>query len=144
MSHSWAAPCVRLTLARRVTLVMLAAAFLLTGFVGRAGVQVVDGAMAARLFALHLHGVPGEAEFVQSFGMPAPFVHPHCHDAVQQQTPPPSPDEVQAASTLAGSFDCTMTLLFLPPLPALVALAIDATVTPDGLILAPSSPPPQG
>jgi hypothetical protein len=87
--------------------------------------------------------VPGEAEYVQAYGMPAPFVHSHCHDAINLQGPQPSPDEVQAASALAGSINCAAALLTLDIPPAAVALPVDAASAPDGLTLSPLSPPPQ-
>ena len=58
---------------------------------GHAGVQVLDQATAARLALLHLHGVPGEAEYVRAFAAPAPFVHPHCPSPVLSGDDQPGP-----------------------------------------------------
>lgn len=93
-------------IAYRAALLLLAAAVLLTAFTGRAGVQVIDGAMAARLFAFHLHGVPGEREYVAAAGQPAPFVHRHCHGSPEQPAPQAGPFEVLAAAVLAGAIWC--------------------------------------
>ncbi len=97
-------PLVRL---RRLVLVALAVALLLPSMTGRAGVQVVDAATVAHLLALHLHGLPGEADYVSQYGAPAPFVHAHCHDSPAHVEPGPGPDEVAAAASLAGAMIST-------------------------------------
>src|SRR5829696_352103 len=86
----------------------LAVALLMSAFTGNAGVQVLDSALTARLFALHQHGVPGEAEYIHQHGAPAPFVHTHCH-ATANQSESPAPAEVQAAASLSGALLCADT-----------------------------------
>jgi hypothetical protein len=126
----------------RLTLGVLALTLLLMGFTGHLGVQVLDNATAARIFALHLHGVPGEAEYVHTHGAPAPFVAPHCHEPLPSATGEPSPDEVQAAA-LAGATLCTVwSALPISPAPGL-RLDMDGGLTPDALSLLPLVPPPQ-
>lgn len=126
----------------RAALVVVAIMLLFTGFTGRAGVQVVDSAVAMRLFALHLHGVPGEEQYVQATGAPAPFVHPHCHaPLVTHQQPDAS--QVLAASTLAGTAICTSAVAPVAA-PAAVSLVADAPAdAPLGWNPATQAPPPK-
>lgn len=127
----------------RVLLLVLTTALLLTGFSGRAGVQVLDRDHAALLFPLHLHGVPGERAYVERHGAPAPFVAGHCHAPYEHGQPPPSPDEVQSASALAGSVLCIAADL-TPVTPPAVGLALSAHVLPSGAApSAPLVPPPR-
>jgi hypothetical protein len=122
--------------------IALTVALLASGFTGRAGVQVVDGAMAARLFALHLHGVDGEAEYVREFGEAAPFVHPHCHAPLAPVSAQPSPDGVQAASALAGALWCNDgAVMHIPPPVVVVDGPIDVVAPPAALVLPPFQPP---
>ncbi len=129
--------------AYRAALLLLAAALLVTAFTGRAGVQVIDGAMAARLFAFHLHGIPGEREYVDAVGEPAPFVHRHCHAAPGQHPPQAGPFEVLAAATLAGALWCAdpATPLLLPDLTR--PSALPAERVPDGWSAPPPTRPPR-
>jgi hypothetical protein len=127
----------------RAAAVLLAVALLGTGFAGRAGVQVLDGAIVARLLPLHLHGVPGEAEYVRTFGVPAPFVHPHCHDAPAGATPGPGPDEVQAAAALAGAVWCAAAAPAAPAAPAALPLADGPFLVLTGISLSPLIRPPR-
>jgi hypothetical protein len=128
---------------RRCLLSLFAVGLLAVGFTGHAGVQVLDGAAATRIAALHLHGVPGEAEYVHKYGVPAPFVHNHCHQPLPSAENQPSPDQVLAASALAGSVDC-VSLDWMPE-PATVAPVASAQVgaRPVGLDIRPAIPPPQ-
>jgi hypothetical protein len=143
MTLTWASPSAQAVILQRIALAGLAIALLLTGFAGRAGVQVVDGAIAARMFALHLHGVPGEAEFVQATGTPAPFVHAHCHAPLSPSVPQPDPDVVQAASTLAGSAVCTASA-FAPVTPLAVWDSdVSSAPTLQSRFLAPALEPPR-
>ena len=121
---------------------MIALALLVSSVTGRAGVQVVDSALAMRLFPLHLHGVPGEEAHVALFRGPAPFVHPHCHDAPRQPAPP-GPAEVQAAVSLAGAVACTaMASTPLPP-PAWRGHAGAEHQAPDSHAISPPLQPPR-
>jgi hypothetical protein len=129
---------------RRCLLSLFAVALLAVGFTGNAGVQVLDGAAATRIAALHLHGVAGEAEYVRSYGAPAPFVHDHCHKPLPSAGNQPNPDQVLAASALAGSMDC-VTLDGMPALSASAPVASAQVRTlPPGLEIRPAVPPPQG
>src|SRR5215203_5250291 len=103
VTRSWNSPATSLLILERLFLTMLVATLLLVGFTGHAGVQVLDQDVAARIARLHLHGVSGEAAYVHSHTAPAPFVTPHCHAPVEPTPSQPSPDQVQAASTLAGA-----------------------------------------
>lgn len=129
--------------AYRAALLLLAAALLITAFTGRAGVQVIDSAMAARLFAFHLHGVPGEREYVDAVGEPAPFVHRHCHAAPRQPAPQAGPFEVLAAATLAGAVWCSEPVN-LPALPDTAhPHALPAEHIPDDWSAPPPTRPPR-
>ena len=113
-------------------------------FSGRSGVQVVDAAMAARLFPAHLHGMDGEAQYVTIFHVPAPFVPGHCHTAVGHDVPPPSPDQLLAASGLAGSLACTgFVAMPAPVLTAHYVIAPPAIQWP-GVYRPPLLRPPRG
>lgn len=127
----------------RALLTALACMCLLTVIAGRSGVQVLDSGAAARLAALHLHGIPGEASYVEQHRSPAPFVHDHCHAASRPAPPQPSQEALFAASTLAGAALCTTFAVLLavpdatwyrPELPAAV---------PDGQSLLPALLPPR-
>ncbi|MGD9893520.1 MAG: hypothetical protein AB7R89_24640 [Dehalococcoidia bacterium] len=129
---------------RRCLLSLIAAALLAVGFTGNAGVQVLDGAAATRIAVLHLHGVAGEAEYVRAHGVPAPFIHDHCHKPLPSAGNQPSPDQVLAASALAGSMHCvTLDRMPAPSAPTPVASA-QARTLPAGLEIRPAVPPPQG
>jgi hypothetical protein len=126
-----------------MALAALALALLLTGFSGRAGVQVVDRATADRLFALHLHGVPGEREYVHTHNAPAPFVHGHCHAAREFPAPGPGPYEAQVAASLAGVAHCPAANL-TPATPAeRPSPAASAPLVPESHVPAPPSEPPR-
>lgn len=132
-------------LLQRAVLASLAVMVLLAGFTGRAGVQVVDEAMAQQLFRLHTHDIPGEQLYIQTFGEPAPFVPGHCHDDPNLTASHAQPDsnEVQAAASLAGSILCSAGLI-LPVLPPARASARPAVSGPAlAVSVAPASPPPQ-
>jgi len=129
--------------AYRVALLLLVAALLVTAFTGRAGVQVLDGAMAARLFAFHLHGVPGEREYVDTYGVPAPFVHRHCHAPPDQPAPQAGPFEVLAAAALAGALWCAEPTT-QPVLPDTAhPHTLPAERIPDGWSAPPPTRPPR-
>ena len=127
----------------RLTLTALAAALLLAAVSGRSGVQVVDAAVAARMFALHLHSVPGEAEYVREHGGPAPFVHAHCHDSRVQPVPQPGPDEAAAAASLAGAL-IDPAWVAAPVLhPSCWTNATSGARAPSSRVLPPLSEPPR-
>ena len=127
----------------RVALAALACAVLLTGFAGRAGVQVVDRALATRIFATHLHGVLGEAEWVEEYGTPAPFVPTHCHNDVVYRDGQPGPESVQAAQSLAGAAHCADVAVLPAPLPELAGGPMAALPAVQTRFYRPPVPPPQ-
>lgn len=130
-------------IAYRAALLLLAAAVLLTAFTGRAGVQVIDGAMAARLFAFHLHGVPGEREYVDAAGQPAPFVHRHCHAPPEQPAPQAGPFEVLAAAALAGAVWCAQPAHPMAVLASVQPHPFPAEHAPEGWHAPPPTQPPR-
>jgi hypothetical protein len=143
MTHTLAPSVLPGLMLQRAGLVAFAIVLLLTGFAGKAGVQVVNEAMAARLFALHPHGVEGEAEYVRATGTPAPFIHPHCHQPLVDRQAQPNPSEVQAASALAGVLHCAESDVMLT---APAAVSVHALVDVDAPVswsLVPLSPPPR-
>lgn len=144
MTLSQGASCASPLALQRAALASLAVLLLMCGFTGRAGVQVVDHATAARIFALHLHGIPGEAQYVETYGLPSPLVHPHCHAPARVPVAQPGPDEVQAAASLAGAVHCDLAapMLTTPSLTAAARPALPAL--PAGVSLQPPVPPPQG
>jgi hypothetical protein len=143
MTQPLALPAPPAVLLQRAGLLAFAIVLLLTGFAGKAGVQVVDGAMAARMFALHLHGVAGEAEYVQATGTPAPFIHPHCHQPLVDRHAQPDPSEVQAASALAGVLHCAeSSVLLVTPAAVSMPAGLEADA-PASRSLVPLSPPPR-
>ena len=128
---------------QRMALAALALALLLTGFSGRAGVQVVDRVTLDRLFALHLHGTPGEREYVHTHNAPAPFVHGHCHDARELPAAETGPYEVMAAASLAGVAHCAMPgMIPVAPAESLLYATTPATA-PESHVPAPPSEPPR-
>ena len=110
---------------------------------GRAGFQLIEDAVAARIFALHRHGVPGEAEYIAAHGAPAPFVHPHCHrapDAPVEHTP----GEMAVAGMLLGPFLCGAGAALPAPLLFSLRQAAAPTLALQGRDVRPTTPPPQG
>ncbi len=131
-------------LTQQLTLVLLAAALLWTSFAGRAGMQVLSEATAARLFSLHQHGVPGERAYVATHGRPAPFVPGHCHAPLSTPDAQPGPDRVMAASALSGSVLCAAGAVAVAATPAAVLTAPPAkTLAPEGRTLLPPILPPR-
>jgi hypothetical protein len=100
---------------------LLVAAVLAPSLLGRAGFQAIERAVAARIFPLHQHGVTGEAAFIRAYGLPAPFVHPHCHGPTGH-TGPESPAEMAAGGLLFGPVLCgSAAAPAAPPVPGLPA-----------------------
>lgn len=130
---------------QRAALASLAVMVLLAGFTGRAGVQVVDEAMARQLFRLHTHDIPGEQLYIQTYGEPAPFVPAHCHDDPAFVPAPvqPSPDEVQTAASLAGSILCSVGVVLPVIPPTFHGLQANIGSAPLAVYLLPASPPPR-
>jgi hypothetical protein len=123
--------------------IVLAAALLTMIATGHAGVQVLDQATAARLSLLHLHGVPGESDYVRTFGAPAPFVHPHCHRPAASAADQPGPFEIVSAGSLAGAALCAP-VIAAPVAPVLSRLGEAATVSlPRDATLSPPTEPPR-
>lgn len=129
---------------RRCLLSLFAVTLLLMGFTGHSGVQVIDGAAAARIAELHLHGVAGEAEYVRTYHAPAPFVHDHCHGPLPTAENQPNPDRVLAASALAGSMHCATLKQMPAPVASSPSPASHVRHLPPGLSVRPAVPPPQG
>ena len=125
-----------------LVLLLLAAATLAPSLLGRAGFQILEDAVAAQIFALHRHGVPGEVEYIAEHGEPAPFVHAHCHrsqEAPQERTPA----ELSVAATLLAPYYCALSSS-LPAAPAGRALpAAPPSPRPLGFSARPLLPPPQ-
>lgn len=130
--------------AYRLTLAALALALLLTNLAGRAGVQVVNGAVVARMLALHTHGVPLERVYVHAHNEPAPFVHTHCHDAPPTAAAPTDAGEVLAAASLAGALLCAPPPAAAGPPATTVPAPAPSIAAPAGITFAPVTPPPQG
>ena len=128
---------------RRIASVVLVLGLLASGATGRAGVQVLDSAISARIFALHLHGIPGEREYVHRNAGPAPWVHAHCHDLAPQPAPQPGVFELQAAASLAGAALCGAAELAVSPAPAGRPLAEDVDAAPESRSFPPPPQPPR-
>ena len=122
--------------------VFLATHLLALSITGHAGVQSLDRALAALLFPLHLHGVVGEAAYVDAVHGPAPFVSGHCHAA--PDLPPPSSDaSLVVAVTLAVGGTCKTHAQPLPVLGGKV-LVVQRVATPlVSHSLIPDAPPPR-
>jgi len=143
MAYPWRTAARRPSPFQHMALIALVAALLVTGCTGHAGVQVVDRALAERIFALHLHGVPGEREYVETYGRPAPFVPPHCHRVLPDSRSQSGPDQVNAAASLAGAVVCgAWTARTVVPPSTAVALDRHPAI-PLGVNLRPSVPPPE-
>ena len=122
----------------------LAASLLLTGFTGHAGVQLLDGALLAKLERIHRHGVPGEAEYIAQHGSWEGYVHGHCHREHRAAGSQPSPDQVQAAASLAGAVVCAQSVAGPFALPtAWHAVSATEAVAPTGPSSPPLVPPPR-
>jgi len=109
---------------------------------GRAGFQALEQAMAARIFVLHQHGVPGEAEYIHAHGAPAPFVHPHCHAPVGPRGSE-TPAQLAMGGLLFGPVLCgEAASLPVPPRPAVWA---KESIPPphEARSMQPPTPPPQ-
>jgi len=129
--------------ASRLCSAVLAVALLAVVATGHAGVQVLDQAAAARLAVLHTHGVPGEAEYVRAFGVPAPFVHAHCHAPVVAADVQPGPFEVLSAGALAGAVLC-VPAISAPVAPAPMRHGEPAVASqPRAAVLIPPTEPPR-
>lgn len=123
-------------------LVLLIGLTLAPTLMGRAGFLMVERGVAARIFALHQHGVPGEAEYISHHGAPAPFVHPHCHRD-PGAGPDTTPAELAAGALLFGPLLCGAGAT-LPPGPVDgIARTHDGETAPAAADRAPETPPPQ-
>lgn len=127
---------------QRAVLLGLVALTLAPSLLGRAGFMAVEQAVAARIIPLHQHGIPGEAAYIRHLGVPAPFVHPHCHapiDAARSQTPA----QLAMGGLLFGPALCG-TASSLPPAPAAAFAMPEATgQAVDHGNPRPTTPPPQ-
>jgi hypothetical protein len=125
-----------------IVAMLLVVLTLAPSIMGRAGFQLIEDAVAARIFPLHRHGVPGEDAYIRTFGQPAPFVHPHCHRA------PANPDEhtpaeLAVAGMVTGPALCGST--DTAPLTPSASLIVGEPhgVRPAGHSLRPPLLPPQ-
>jgi hypothetical protein len=119
-------------------------ALLLVVATGHAGVQVLDQATVARLARLHLHGVPGERDYVRAFNAPAPFVHPHCHRLAAPAADQPGPFEIVSAGSLAGAALCAPDVA-APVAPVLTRFGESSAASlPSATALPPPTEPPRG
>jgi hypothetical protein len=125
------------------TALLLIAVTLAPSLLGRAGFQQIEAALAARIFVLHQHGVPGEAEYIREFGLPAPFVHPHCHAPTGPRSPN-APGAFDLGSLLFGSVVCGTVLLVPLPPAAVQALVGTASGASGHAEPRPLTPPPRG
>ena len=129
--------------AQAFALMLLVGLTLAPTLLGRAGFQIVERGVAARIFPLHQHGVAGEAEYIRRHRAPAPFVHHHCHgtpDGAEQQT---TPAEFAAGALLFSPVLCETEAL-LPAAPAVTRLlGHDAEQPPLASSPQPLTPPPQ-
>lgn len=88
-----------------IAAMLLVVLTLAPSIMGRAGFQLIEDTVAARIFPLHRHGVPGEDAYIRTYGGPAPFVHPHCHRA--PATPDDhTPAELAVAGMVLGPVLC--------------------------------------
>jgi len=128
----------------RPVLGLFVAALLLTSFSGHAGVQVLDGALLAKLYHVHQHGVPGERAYIATHGTWEGFVHPHCHRQHQDgRDSQPGPDHVQAAASLASAALCASWQT--TPLVPVAAIIVSVPSPAPGAVALPRPllPPPQ-
>ncbi|MGH2586276.1 MAG: hypothetical protein ACRDJE_15285 [Dehalococcoidia bacterium] len=128
---------------QRILLLLMVALTLAPSLLGRAGFQEIEKAVAARIFPLHQHGVPGEAEYIRRFGQPAPFVHPHCHPE-PDQPPSDTPSQLALGGLLFGPLLCGDDLAPLAQPSAAFGVDLVRTLPPTETILTPLTPPPQG
>ena len=128
--------------AQNVLLIGLVALVLAPTLLGRVGYMAIEEVVAARIFPLHQHGVPGEAEYIRTFGAPAPFIHLHCHP----DSEPPraeTPTQLALGGLLFGPLRCGSDAS-LPPAPlAVLAVVEHPTGTYVERVHAPPVPPPQ-
>jgi hypothetical protein len=100
---------------QQLVLAGLALVFIWTTVTGRAGVQRIDADLLARFMPVHRHGVAGEAAYIATHGSWYGLVHPHCHPQVPPPSGQPGPDEVHAATVLAGAVLCVISALPVTP-----------------------------
>lgn len=125
-----------------VAAVLLVVLMFAPSIMGRAGFQLIEDTVAARIFPLHRHGVAGEGDYIRIHGQPAPFVHPHCHRA------PANPDdgtpaELAVAGMVLGPVLCGSTDIGLVEPPGGVAVRETRASRPTSRSLQPLLLPPQ-
>lgn len=133
------------TLLLHATGTLLALALLVSGVMGRSGVQVLDRATLAALSLMHLHGVPGEEAWLTAHGTWQGFVPNHCHadPDILDRTVAPGLDEIQTASNLAGAMTCQSPRLLPVPAVRFIPLVMVAAVARARANPRPLLPPPQ-
>ena len=125
-----------------LALAALAVLTLAPPLLGRAGFLLVTPDLSERIFPVHLHGVPGEEEFVSHHGVAAPFVEAHCHgelDVSQAETP----GQFAVGSLLFGPLHCGSAASGSSPMPAVFRLAQVSAPSLRGITSRPPFPPPQ-
>ena len=135
----------RSALLLRATGTLLALALLVSGVMGRSGVQVLDRATLAALYLVHLHGVPGEEAWLAAHGTWQGLVPNHCHadPDTMARTVAPGQDEVQTASNLAGAVICQIPRLLPVPVVHVTPLTAFPAVARARANPRPLPPPPQ-
>lgn len=133
------------TLLLHATGTLLALALLVSGVMGRSGVQVLDRATLAALSLMHLHGVPGEEAWLTAHGTWQGLVPNHCHanPDILARAVAPGPDEIQTASNLAGAMTCQSPRLLPVPAVRFTPLVMVAAVARARANPRPLLPPPQ-
>lgn len=127
----------------RAALLALVALVLAPPMLGRAGYQLVEEAMAARIFPVHLHGVAGETDYIARYGTWQGFVHDHCHDTEARAGQQYTPAQMSAAAVVIGPALCgDVASLPLPVAPVLVVAASHAD-PPAAQSPTPDTPPPE-
>lgn len=124
-------------------LLWLAVGLLVTSFTGNAGVQLVDRALAERLYLVHRHGVPGEAEYVALHGTWEGYVHNHCHYLPATGHGGPGPDGVMAASVLAGAAVCGHVAAVVAPVAQFARVMAARAAPPPSAPVPPLLRPPR-
>ena len=141
MTARWTRPATVNPLQAAALVALVALTFAPT-ILGRAGFQLLEDRVAVSLYALHQHGVAGEAEYIHQHGTPAPFVAPHCHPAPHSPADH-TPAEFSVAGLILGPVLCGAAAA-LPASPEALSVRLaDPAAMPRAFEPPPLSPPPQ-
>lgn len=127
----------------RATLLALVALLLTPPLLGRAGHQLVEEAMAARIFPVHLHGVAGEAEYIARYGTWQGLIHDHCHDTEARADQQYTPAQISAAAIVIGPALCGDVAVVPAPDAPLLVTATTRFGLPHAQSTTPDTPPPK-